>query len=425
MTLINLKEAPHKNEQVGELQGQKFHNASYSNFPKVELQLADTDYSRERTVAISCNSKDGIKPMTKEEQDFERQLNWQLVKKFTMAIFKMDVTRFSFPVGYNEPRTFIERATDMFSFLVTDYIDKALSQNNPVDRLAYLSAGIIAGFHLYLQQKKPWNPLLGETYVGEWPNGTRMYGEQTSHHPPVSNMQIIPVNGEWKINAQFNFGIDTGVTKVVILQHGITKLELNDGTVIEWEFPNIAVTGILKGDRVVKINGPFIMHDLKNKLDVYLAISPSKSDEKHFKKEIRNVLNMTPEQVDEMMHDQDESREDSAQKKKDTKYKVTAIQGGVKDTGNSNYSTLIQGDYCNHVFVNDRKIWDIKTDKTSRPSNPISDEDLLPSDCRFRIDRGMLIQGEMDLADKAKTLIEELQRRDYKLRESISKSKKK
>lgn len=84
-----------------------------------------------------------------------------------MAIFKMDITRFSFPVGYNEPRTFVERATDLFSFLVMEYIDKALEQTNPTDGLSYLAAGIIARFHLYLQQKKPWNPLLGETYVCE------------------------------------------------------------------------------------------------------------------------------------------------------------------------------------------------------------------------------------------------------------------
>ena len=423
MTLINLKEAPHKSGPIGEFHGQKYHNASYSGFPKVELRFSDADYSHERTVAINCNSKDGVKPMTKEEQDFERQLNWQLVKKFTMAIFKMDVTRFSFPVGYNEPRTFIERATDLFSFLVTDYIDKALSQTNPIDRIAYLSAGVIAGFHFYLQQKKPWNPLLGETYVGEWPNGTRMYGEQTSHHPPVSNMQIIPANGEWKINAQFNFGIDPGVTKVVILQHGVTKLELNDGTVIEWEFPNIAVTGILKGDRVIKINGPFIMKDLTNKLDVFLTINPSKSEEKRFKKEIQSILNMTPEQFDELMHGHEESEENNNKKKKDTKFKVTTVQGGVKDNEKNCYSSLIQGDYCNYVFINDKKIWDINIDKTSRPLNPIPDDDLLPSDCRFRIDRGMLIQDDMDAADIAKTLIEELQRHDYKLRDSVPKKK--
>ena len=418
MTLVNLKEAPHTNEPIGELEGVKYYNASYTGFPRFELKLKDSNYSHERSVAINSNSKDGVKPMTPEEQEFERKLNWELVKRFTMAIFKMDITRFSFPVGYNEPRTFVERATDLFSFLVTEYIDKALEQTNPSERLAYLATGIIAGFHLYLQQKKPWNPLLGETYVGEWPNGTRMYGEQTSHHPPVSNMQIIPPHGNWTMDAQFNFGIDPGVTKVVILQKGVTRLCLKDGTVIEWEFPNIAVTGILYGDRVIKINGPFVMHDLKNNLEAYLYIDPSMWENRRYKKDQQAILHMTPEQVVEMMNKPDEDEpQDSA--KNAEQFTVTSVKGGVRPVGKDNFDTLIQGDYCGRIFINDKKAWDVAKDITSRPLNPIPDDDLLPSDCRYRIDRGMLIEDKMDEADHAKTLIEELQRHDYRLRESV------
>lgn len=422
MTLINMKEAPHKNDSIGELNGQKFYNASYSGFPKHELNFKDTNYSRERSVAINCNSKDGVKPMTKEEQEFERQLNWELVKRFTMAIFKMDITHFSFPVGYNEPRTFVERATDLFSFLITEYIDKALEQTNPTDRLGYLAAGIIAGFHLYLQQKKPWNPLLGETYVGEWPNGTRMYGEQTCHHPPVSNMQIIPAHGDWRIDAQFNFAIDAGAIKTNILQHGITKLILKDGTVIEWEFPNMAVTGILTGDRIIRIIGPFIMHDKTNNLELFLNVNPSYFEDKSFKSQETDLLKMTPDQVEEKIRKQEEAENENdqnAQKQDIKKFKVTAVQGGIRKTGTDKYSVLIHGDYCNKVYMNDKKLWDIQKDITARPSTQIPDDDLLPSDCRFRIDRGMLIDDKMDEADKAKQLIEELQRHDYRLRESV------
>lgn len=419
MILSNLKEAPHSNDAIGELQGKKYHNASYLGFPRVELKNQDADYAHERNVAINCSFKDGVKPMTKAEQEFERKLNKEIIKKFTMAIFKMDVTKFSFPVGYNEPRTFLERSTDLFSFLVTEYIEKALQQSNPAERLAYVATGIIAGFQFYLQQKKPWNPLLGETYVGEWSNGTRIYGEQTCHHPPISNIQVIPTSGKWRINAQFNFGIDPGVTKVVVLQKGLTSLELNDGTRIEWEFPNIAATGILTGERVVKVQGPFILHDRKNRLDANININPSKTDEKHFKKDQKDAHKMSYEELEEMHYKNNNKRN----KNKD-KAKATLVQGGVKSANKDSYSVLIQGDYCDHVFVNEKMAWDIHNDITSRPLNPIPENDLLPSDCRFRIDRGMLINNDMDAADRAKNLIEELQRHDYKLRESVHKSRK-
>lgn len=105
--------------------------------------------------------------------------------------------------------------------------------------------------------------------------------------------------------------------------------------------------------------------------------------------------------------------------KKNVNYKVTAVQGGVRKAGSDKFTEIIHGDYCNQVYLNDKKIWDINNDISARPSSQVPDDDLLPSDCRFRIDRGMLIANKMDEANKAKALIEELQRHDYKLRESV------
>ena len=87
MILSHLKEAPHANDAIGELHGKKYHNVSYLGFPKVELRVQDTDYAHERNIAINCCSKDGVKPMTKAEQEYEKQLNKLLIKKFTIDIF--------------------------------------------------------------------------------------------------------------------------------------------------------------------------------------------------------------------------------------------------------------------------------------------------------------------------------------------------
>ncbi|OHS98558.1 Oxysterol binding protein [Tritrichomonas foetus] len=436
VNLINLKEAPHTGKEVATFDGKKYYNASYTGFPKQELILPDNDYKCDRTIAIKKNSKDGVKPMTKEEQDFERSLNWKVIKKFTMEIFKMDVTKFSFPVGYNEPRTFVERATDLFSFLVTKYMDDVLNTTDPVQRFSYLAVGIIAGFHLYLQKKKPWNPVLGETYVGQWSNGVTMYGEQTSHHPPVSNIQVIPPDNKWRIDAQFNFGIDQGIFLVNILQKGLTKLTLNDGTIYEWEFPTISVTGIVKGDRVVKVKGPFVMRDLTNNLEVFVNVNPSKSNSKNFQNNQQDLLNMNPEQFEQVMANEEEEKKHHKKEKKEkkdkkekkekkpkNKYPVTSIEGGVRKMGEEKFLSLIHGDYTSEVYINTTKVWSIKNDISERPLKPIPDDMLLLSDCRYRIDRAMLVQGDMKKADKAKLVLEECQRHDYKLRDSVPKKK--
>jgi hypothetical protein len=272
--LIDRSEAPSSNAPVGKLGDRPFYNCCYTSFPQQELALSDDDYGTDRNRAQTRICKEGVKPMTKDEQEAERRLNWKVVKKFTMAVFTMDVTKFSFPIGYSEPRTFMERSTDLFAFLVSDYLERAFQCTSPEVRLATVTIGIIAAFHLYLQSKKPWNPVLGETYVGEWADGTTLYGEQISHHPAITAIQIRPPTNHWRIDAQFCFGVCQGLLQVDVLQKGRTKLEFADHTVYEWEFPTIRAVGILKGDRIVRVEGSLTVKDLTNCLNATVNVFP-------------------------------------------------------------------------------------------------------------------------------------------------------
>lgn len=394
MDLISRGEAQQSSKLIGEIDGHSFYNSSYSNFPKQELAPPDTDYARERNNAINNNSKDGVKPMTKEEQEFERALNWQLIKKFTMSIFKMDVTRFSFPVGYNEPRTFLERSADLFGFLTQQFLPEAARESDPAKRIARVAAGVCAGYHLYLQQKKPWNPVLGETYIGRWENGATIYGEQVSHHPPISRIQITDPAGAYSVSAGFNFIIDTGIKQIDIIQKGETRLEFSDGTVYQWEFPTIAVTGLLSGDRIVKVKNRLVIKDEKNGIAAVVDVNPKENKAKGI-----------------------------------VKPRQTTLYGGVCKLDSDmkklqELSVVISGDYCDSIKIDDEVVWNIATDTIKRPMKEISDDELLLSDCRFRIDRAYLIQGDMEKADMAKTIIEECQRHDYKIRDGSAKKKK-
>jgi hypothetical protein len=66
--------------------------------------------------AVRWNTKDGVKPRTREEDEMQLALNWQLLKQFTMEIVKMDVICLIFPVSYHASTTFMKRANDLFSF---------------------------------------------------------------------------------------------------------------------------------------------------------------------------------------------------------------------------------------------------------------------------------------------------------------------
>ena len=44
--------------------------------------------------------------------------------------------------------------------------------------------------HSFEKWKKPFNPILGETWQASLSDGSQMYMEQISHHPPVSAFHI-------------------------------------------------------------------------------------------------------------------------------------------------------------------------------------------------------------------------------------------
>ena len=347
-------------------------NTSYTGFEYQNNIYKDEDYARERDRAINHNSRDGIYPMTPEEQADERAVNMALLKKFTKSILSMNLTNFSFPVSYSEPRSFLERTADIFNFLAAKYIDMAEDEKDNDKRLLYIATGIAAGFHLYMACKKPWNPVLGETYVGEYANGAIIYGEQTSHHPPISDFEIFGKDNRWKCTGHCQFSIASGIREFDILQNGVFHLTLSDGTEYEWEFPVIQVFGIIYGDRIIRVKGPVYIKDLTHNLKCKIECWPKKDAK-------TGLTEYSSSTTYASTFDGDDTRE-KARKEWD-------------------------GDYAKEFKMGDEVLWNINRDIIPRPKVEPPQDLLLLSDSRYRLDRALLIRNEIAEADKAKVVI--------------------
>lgn len=52
------------------------------------------------------------------------------------------------------------------------------------------------GFHrAFTRWLKPFNPILGETWQAAEPDGSQIFLEQISHHPPISAFQLLGPRG--------------------------------------------------------------------------------------------------------------------------------------------------------------------------------------------------------------------------------------
>ena len=82
----------------------------------------------------------------------------------------------------------------------------------------------------------------------------------------------------------------------------------------------------------------------------------------------------------------------------------------------------IYGNYMGFVDFNKQRYWDIREmEKVWFPIIKLPENKTLASDSKKRLDSITLLTGDVDAAQRAKESLEEIQRRDRKLREEAQK----
>lgn len=108
------------------------------------------------------------------------------------------------------------------------------------------------------QEKKPFNPILGEQLFTSWANGNRMVIEQVCHHPPITAFYLenkkenICLNGHCGQKTKFK----TSVASISVQQTGIARVDLpslKESYTIT--FPELFVRGLLSGSIFLELCG--------------------------------------------------------------------------------------------------------------------------------------------------------------------------
>jgi hypothetical protein len=80
------------------------------------------------------------------------------------------------------------------------------------------------------------NPILGETYEMFYEDGSRIFLEQTSHHPPISHYIMYGPNNSYKYHGYSNFTSNAGLNSLKVTNKGRRFVEFSDGTKIVYNF---------------------------------------------------------------------------------------------------------------------------------------------------------------------------------------------
>jgi len=107
-----------------------------------------------------------------------------LWKQLSSYIGKDITSMISLPVWIFEPLSFLQIMCEPLQY--AELLNKAAASPDSANRMAYLIAFVTSGYSCAVRQKKPFNPILGETFEFLGPeNSYRYFAEQVSHHPPI------------------------------------------------------------------------------------------------------------------------------------------------------------------------------------------------------------------------------------------------
>jgi hypothetical protein len=159
------------------------------------------------------------------------------------------LTQIALPVGLSEPKSFLERIAQEFA-CAPIFLHQAAECVDPVVRMQLVIAFCLSGlWRQCLGQRKPFNPILGETFQASFFDGTQLFMEQISHHPPVSAWDL-EARGRWRMYGNGEGTANVSGNSVKCGRKGRNVIEFAaDGAKLEWTLPTLQVGGLMWGTR--------------------------------------------------------------------------------------------------------------------------------------------------------------------------------
>eukprot|EP00890_Picochlorum_soloecismus_P000117 jgi/Picsp_1/1105/NSC_04588-R1_oxysterol binding family protein len=353
---------------------------------------------------------------------------------------KFDLLKISLPVKIFEPRSYLQKLGDPLVF--PDLMMKAVNAKNPVERLKWVVTYFVAGYHrAFLTWSKPFNPIIGETWQASLSDGTCVYMEQISHHPPVSAVQIIGPKHCFYFHGHAQPSVTYKTNAITSYAHGERQLEFLDGTVIDITFPEYNIKSLVSSSPTkADLSGEVVFIDTTHGLKVELHFGKIEGCKGILARPDTIYGTMCRTKGHSNLLEEDRSRRLSKslsrtgswlgfnhptpyhQPKSISSSRAFVLQDGGADASDQSKQgsddllkplSICKGNWLAYLDWDDCRFWTLLEEK---PDGWIPDPNPLPSDSSFREDLRKLATGSMDEAQIAKDQMETDQRRDAKLR---------
>uniref|UniRef100_A0A2K6GTN8 Oxysterol-binding protein n=1 Tax=Propithecus coquereli TaxID=379532 RepID=A0A2K6GTN8_PROCO len=201
-----------------------------------------------------------------------KSLIWVLLKQLRPG---MDLSRVALPTFVLEPRSFLNKLSDHYYH--ADLLSGAAVEEDAYSRMKLVLRWYLSGFYKKPKGiKKPYNPILGETFRCRWfhpqtDSHTFYIAEQVSHHPPVSAFHVsnhkdgFCVSGSITAKSRFY-----GNSLSALLDGRATLTLLSRAEEYTLTMPYAHCKGILYGTMTMELGGKVTIECAKNNFQAEL-----------------------------------------------------------------------------------------------------------------------------------------------------------
>jgi len=110
------------------------------------------------------------------------------------------------------------------------------------------------------------NPVIGETLQASFADGTQVYCEQISHHPPISYFLAVGPEGGYRYYGCYNFSAHAGLNSMELVNKGHKVYEFATGDRVDCTFNKEIYSGVFMGSLRSEATESIVFHDKKNEL---------------------------------------------------------------------------------------------------------------------------------------------------------------
>ncbi|GMT06531.1 hypothetical protein PENTCL1PPCAC_28705 [Pristionchus entomophagus] len=198
----------------------------------------------------------GAESQTGDVGEENKGFLWTLLKQVRPG---MDLSKVVLPTFILEPRSFLEKLSDYYFH--ADLLQEASLEDDPHLRMLKVARFYLSGFYKKPKGiKKPYNPILGETYRCCWehPDGSTTFyvAEQVSHHPPISSIFVSNRKAGFDVSATILSKSKYYGNSASVMMLGKIRIRLlNRGETYTVGLPFANVKGIMIGSMTLEMGG--------------------------------------------------------------------------------------------------------------------------------------------------------------------------